>query len=252
MIALKELVQFTDSYLESHLIEDYCPNGLQIEGKSNISKLGTAVSASLQTIEQAVEQELDALIVHHGLFWKGDPYPITGSKLKKIELLLRNEISLIGYHLPLDVHPTIGNNWKAAQDLGWKQLTGFGKLIGPQFLGVKGCFDPIPTQEFRKNLENYYQHTAHVALGSKQLVTSAALISGGAHWEIREAVKAGVDCFITGSFDEPIWHIAQEENIHFFALGHSNTETIGPKTLGKLLESQFHIPCPFLDLPNPF
>lgn len=250
-ITLQAFCQALDEWMQVESYKDYGPNGLQVEGVSGIRKVATGVSASLATIEAAVEAGVQALVVHHGMFWKKDDYCITGSKAKKIELLIKNGISLFGYHLPLDAHREFGNNWRAAHDLGWDDLEPFGYFDGME-IGVTGTFSPMTVDAFRAQLESYYAHTAHCALGGKPEIRSAALVSGGAHWSIKDAVKAGVDCFITGSFDEPIWHIAQEEGIHFFALGHSATERVGPRALGEEIQHSLGIETVFLDQANPF
>jgi dinuclear metal center YbgI/SA1388 family protein len=251
MITLEELFQHLELFLPSQGISDACPNGLQVEGKPKISKIVVAVSASLAAIKEAVSRKADALIVHHGIFWNKDSFPILGPKKEKLSLLLGNEISLFAYHLPLDAHPDVGNNWKAALDLGWRNLQPFGFFNGTA-IGVKGTFPSIEVESFTKTLEKYYGHNAFVALGGKKRVESAALISGGAHRSIEEAAKEGADCFITGSFDEPIWDIAFERKINFFALGHYATERIGAIALCESLKKRFSIPCEFIDLHNPF
>lgn len=251
MITLQELCRHLDNILQPELYSDFCTNGLQVEGNSNIVTMATAVSASLATIELAVQAGVQVLIVHHGLFWNRDSYQILGSKREKLRLLLAHNISLIAYHLPLDAHQLYGNNWKAAQDLGWKDLRPFG-MSQRMAIGVAGDFEPMSSQQFLEQLEHYYGHTAHTALGGKAMVSSAALISGGAHKHIMDAAAEEIDCFVTGSFDEPVWHQAFEEKINFFALGHSNTEKIGPKALAAHLESHFGRPCRFLDIENPF
>lgn len=251
MITLQELRSYLNNFLQVNLFSDLCPNGLQVEGRPEISKLATAVSASLATIEAAVEAKIDALIVHHGLFWNKDSYVIEGVKQKKLKLLLENGISLFAYHAPLDAHRECGNNWKAAVELGWRDLEPFG-LYNGLHIGVKGSFDLCSRAAFMKQLEAYYDHPALAAMGGKEEVQTAALISGGAYRSISEAATAGVDCFITGNHDEPAWHDAMEKKINFFALGHSNTERIGPRSLGHHLQKQLGIPCQFLDLPNPF
>jgi len=251
MITLQELCCYLEDLLKVSSFSDYCPNGLQVEGKGKIKKVATAVSASLSTIEAAIEVGVQALIVHHGLFWNKDSYVIQGSKREKIRLLLKHDISLLAYHLPLDAHQEFGNNWKAAQELGWKDLEPFGDYNGTS-IGVKGKILPQTRKEFMDNLESYYCHPAHCALGGKEIVSTAALISGGSHKSIIEAANEGVDCFVTGSFDEPVWHQAAEEKINFFAMGHSNTEKIGPRALGLHLEKHFGVHCSFLDIENPF
>lgn len=251
MITLQELCQYLEELLQPSLFSDGCPNGLQVEGRTEIKSIATAVTASLATIEAAIEAGVDVLIVHHGLFWNRDSYVITGTKRKKIDLLLKNNISLFSYHLPLDAHRDYGNNWRAAIELGWENLEPFGRF-GNTSIGVKGTFKPMSRSAFTEKLENYYHHTAHVALGGKQEVSSGALISGGAYRNILEAASEGLDCFITGNFDEPAWHMAFEEKVNFFAMGHSNTEKIGPRALGNHLMERFGISCKFLDVENPF
>lgn len=246
MITLQDISLYLHNLLSPGEFTDYCPNGIQVEGKQQIKRICFAVSASLQTIEEAVKRKADVLIVHHGIFWNKDPLPIVGTKRDKLQLLLKNEISLLAYHLPLDAHPRVGNNWKAAFDLGLDQLELFDSI------GVQGKMAPMSVDEFRKKLEAYYGHVAHVALGGKETVSSAAIISGSAHRQIERAVDAGVDCFITGSFDEPIWDIAHERKINFFALGHYSTERVGGFALMADLQKQFKIPCEFIDLFNPF
>lgn len=251
MITLQELCSYLDQLLQPGLYPDHCPNGLQVEGKKEIARMATAVTASLATIEAAIDMNADALIVHHGLFWNRDSYVISGTKRKKLELLLNKGVSLIAYHLPLDANKEVGNNWRAAKELGWRELEPFGIYNGTA-IGVKGVFDVQSRDEFAKGLEVYYGHQAHAAPGGRQLVKSAALISGGAHKSLVEAAESGVDCFVTGSFDEPAWHQAYEEGVNFFALGHSNTERVGPRSLALQLEERFGLPVAFVDVENPF
>ncbi|SRR5581483_5816359 len=246
MITLQDLSLFLQDLLSPEQFADYCPNGIQVEGKKHIKHLCFAVSASLAVINEAVKKGADVLITHHGIFWNKDSYAITGVKRDKIELLLKHGISLLSYHLPLDAHSRLGNNWKAAMDLGFSDLQPF------QTIGVKGICESMSIDAFRKKLETYYGRTAHVALGGKKEVTSAALISGGAHRNIVQAADVGVDCYITGSFDEPVWDIAHERKINFFALGHYSTEKVGILALMEEIQKQFGIPCEFVDLFNPF
>lgn len=246
MITLQALSLHLEELMRSARFSDGCPNGVQVEGKAEIRKIVCAVSASLEAIKQAVALQADALLVHHGLFWNREPLSICNAKRDKLKLLLSNEISLIAYHLPLDAHVELGNNWKAAKELGWQDLEPFNEI------GVKGRFNPVPVQRFRSQIEEYYGHAAHVALGGKDLIGSAGLISGGAHREIAHAANSNLDAYLTGSFDEPVWDIAFERKIHFFALGHYATEKVGIAALGQHIETSFRIPCPFIELKNPF
>jgi len=251
MITLQDLSLYLNDLLQVNRLNDFCINGLQVEGKTPITKVATAVSASLDTIENAVKLGAQALVVHHGLFWNQDSHALVGVKLKKIKLLLDHGISLFGYHLPLDMHQEVGNNWKAARDLGWKDLEPFGEFNGIK-IGVKGTFSSRPRETFVAELEQYYGSRCHLAPGGKDSVQSAALISGGAYKSLSEAVANGVDCFITGNFDEPAWNVAFEEKINFLALGHTATEKVGPKALASAIGQHFGIECQFIDTANPF
>lgn len=251
MTTLRELNTYLDVSMQCKLVADYCPNGIQVEGRGEIKRLATAVSASLETIQAAVDWKADALIVHHGLFWQGDSYVVAGSKREKLQLLLQNGISLLAYHLPLDMNVEYGNNWKAAQDMGWTGLQSFGFSKGIA-IGVQGKIQECSREDFKKQLEKYYQHSAQVAFGGKETVQTAALISGGAYRNISDAIAADVDCFITGNFDEPAWGLAHEGGINFYAMGHSATERVGPQALGEHLRKQFDIEYKFIDTPNPF
>lgn len=251
MITLQDLSSYLETLLSPSNFVDGCPNGLQVEGKREIRKMACAVSASLAVIRAAAAMKADLLLVHHGLFWNKEPLPILSSKRDKLALLLGEGISLMAFHLPLDAHEGLGNNWKAARDLGWNHLEPFG-FIGKVAIGVKGRFSPRSVEEFQKELESYYGHVAHKALGGKEKVSTAALISGGAHREIGAVADQQLDCYITGSFDEPVWDIAHERSVNFFALGHYATEKVGIRALGQALQEHFKIPCEFIDRENPF
>jgi dinuclear metal center YbgI/SA1388 family protein len=252
MLHLHELCLFLDNELQPHKFKDFAPNGLQVEGSSEISKIATAVSSGLDTIEKAAEAQVQALIVHHGLFWKNQCYLPKNVLRKKLELLFRSNMSLIAYHLPLDANEDVGNNWEAARQLGWSQLKAFPEHEN-HALGVKGTIDPIFPEEFQKELETFYNQKAHVAPGNKTKIERVALISGGAHWQLQEAIDEGLDAFVTGSFDEPIWNLARESGVYFYALGHHATERIGVQTLGTSIKNHFsNVEVEFIDSDNPF
>lgn len=251
MIRLQALCEDLKHTLEPDVFRDVCPNGLQVEGSPQVRTFAASVSSSLAVIKQAVALGVDLLLVHHGIFWNKDSLPIVGVKKEKIALLLQHNISLVAYHLPLDAHALYGNNYRAAQLLGWQEIEPFFKLDG-QFIGVKGRVPKLSAPLFQKQLENFYDHPAHAVLAGPPVIETAALISGGAHRSIDCAIAEGLDCFITGSFDEPTWHQAHEGKIHFFAMGHSATEKIGPFSLGEYLHSRFHLPWQWIEEKNPF
>lgn len=250
-INIDKLTLFLNQLLPINGITDYCPNGLQVEGKTAIKKIGTAVSASVATIEAALEENVDALIVHHGIFWQRESAVIQGTKRKKLSLLLTHGLSLYAYHLPLDIHPIVGNNWKAARDLGWKNLSPFGYVNGIP-IGVKGEVDQCSREEFLTKVESYYRHPATCAWGGSGQIQQVALVSGGGYRCIEEAAENNIDAFITGSFDEPAWHLAFEERVDFLALGHAATERVGPIALADYIEKQLSIQSCFIDIENPF
>ena len=250
-INLKELSHYLNTLLPSKGVTDPSINGLQVEGKASVQNIATAVSASLATLEAVVQKGIDALIVHHGLFWQRESYIIQGTKRKKLHLLLQHGISLYAYHLPLDMHPQVGNNWKAAKDLGWLDLQPFAYWDQVP-IGVKGKIVPCSQEEFKKKLETYYQHSATCAWGGPSEIQTVALVSGGAYKTLLEAAQEGIDAYITGSFDEPAWYQAWEERINFYALGHAATERIGPMALAEHLKHALNLPCQFIDIANPF
>lgn len=247
-----DLLSFLNDLLSPQLFSDYCPNGLQVgDLNSSVSKIAVAVSADLATIQEAARLKANVLVVHHGLFWKGMPYPITGMLHTRMQQLIRNHIHLFAYHLPLDAHETLGNNWKVALDLQWENLQPFGSSL--PYIGVQGTFSPLPIEEFISILSKYYNTPIKAqALGGPKSISSAAILSGGAYKELPQAIKNNIPCFITGNFDEPAWSIAWENQTHFLAFGHTATEKVGPQALADYLENQLHIPTMFIDTSNPF
>lgn len=248
---LKTFSQYLAEVLQPERFQDVCINGLQVEGRQSVRSIATSVTASLQSIKRAVRLGVDTLIVHHGLFLKNKEVTITNALKEKLSLLLEHKINLIAYHLPLDAHQELGNNWGAAKFLGWSDLEPFAAHFGVM-IGVKGSVEPLPREKFKKKIEEFYGHPAIAALGGPKIIKRCALVSGGAHKLIDDAVKADVDCFITGSFDEPVWHTAFEEKINFMALGHAATERIGVQLLGMHLADHFSLAHTFINDNNPF
>jgi dinuclear metal center YbgI/SA1388 family protein len=248
---LKTFLHYTDTILQPSLFGDVCINGLQVEGNKKIQHLAVAVSASLYTIKRAKSLKADALLVHHGLFLKGRDVVLGGSLKEMLAILLEGDISLFAYHLPLDAHQELGNNWPAAKMLGMSDLEPFGTYQNTK-IGVKGTLPPTPREQFKKLLEKFYGHPAQTVFGGKKIIRSCALISGGAHKSISEAVQDEVDCLVTGTTDEPIWHIAHQDKINFFALGHAATENLGVRLLGEHLAERFGLKVSYIHENNPF
>lgn len=249
---VKNLLVYLEDLLAAILFKDYCPNGLQVgDEEALVYRIAFGVTADLETIEKAIAYKADVLITHHGILWHADSLPIVRRKKVRIEKLLQSKMALISYHLPLDAHCEIGNNWKVAKDLNWSNLQVFGSktLLG----GVGGDFTPMAIEDFEELLTKYYgAHPIGKALGGKAIVSNAALISGGGYREIDLAAKLGYDCFITGNYDEPAWSIAMEEKINFFAYGHTVTERVGIMALAKNVQEQFNVECKVLLSSNLF
>ena len=247
---LQELTQHLDTFINPYRMEDTAINGIQVANTGPITKIATAVTASLETLTKAAATGVNVLIVHHGIFSKNDPYPLSGVKYRKIKVLLDHNIALLCYHLPLDAHQEIGNNWKAARDLGLKDLKPFAEYFKVP-IGVIGTMQPIPFVEFKKNIEEYYGRSA-TSVQVKDTIASVAIVSGAGEKWIKDAARVGADCFISGRVDEPVWDNAHEEHISFLGLGHYATETVGPKALAKHLQETFALPSIFIKTENPF
>lgn len=252
MNSLQELVAYLDHYLECSRFRDFCHNGLQVEGKEQVRRIATAVTATSVSIQAAIDWGADVLLVHHGLFWEKGPLQVRGPLRHKLTLLLEHGVSLLAYHLPLDAHPAVGNNWVAARELGLQDLQPFGEYNG-MFIGVSGVIPGgLKVNEWVPRVESYYQQAGRTALFGPDPIQSVGIISGGAHREFVQAVEKGLDCYITGTGDEPNQNMAAEERRHFMALGHAATERIGVRALADLLRSHGGFETAFLRDDNPF
>lgn len=251
MVQLREITGYCDDLLEADRFRDYCPNGLQVEGSGQVNKIVTGVTASQALIDAAIEAEADALLVHHGYFWKGEDARVVGIKKQRIASLLDAGISLVAYHLPLDAHPVYGNNVQLAQVLdisvegrlqeGADPAIGlYGRLSSP--MSGKALAQHIAGSLGREPL-----HVDNMA----QEVSTVAWCTGAAQGYIEQAIELGVDAYITGEVSEPTVHIARETGIHFYAAGHHATERYGVKALGEHLAANFGIEQQFIDIDNP-
>lgn len=249
-ISLAALVRYLDTLLDPTKLDENALNGIQVSHEGAITSVATAVSASLEAIEKAAALGVQALIVHHGIFKKNEIQAISGIQYRKIKMLMDHNIALLCYHLPLDAHQVVGNNWKAARDLGLQELTPFAEFSRVP-IGVIGSLPSQRFDEFKQKVETYYGRPA-AAVKVKDPVSRVAIVSGGAERFIKVAASLGADCFITGRVDEPVWDWAHEDGISFLGLGHYATETVGPKALANYLQDVFQIPCSFIHTANPF
>lgn len=249
-VALTTLVAECDRFLNVAKIADYCPNGLQVEGRSQVRRIVSGVSASQALLDAAIEAQADAVLVHHGYFWKNEDARIVGMKQRRLKTLLNNDISLLAYHLPLDVHPQVGNNAQLARVL---DLLVEGPLEpdNAKSVGLVGSLrTPISPVEFQRRI---YQALGRepLLIDGQRSIQRIAWCTGGAQGYIEQAVAAGVDAYLTGEISEPTVHIARENGLSFFAAGHHATERYGVQALGDYLAAQFGIEHRYIDCPNP-
>lgn len=249
-IALTTLVAETQRYLNAGSISDYCPNGLQVEGRPNVQRIVSGVTASQALIDAAIEAEADVLLVHHGYFWKGEDPCVTGMKQRRLKALLHHDISLLAYHLPLDVHPDVGNNVQLAAQLG---ITVEGPLDPDNLrtVGLVGSLDePVSARDFARHVQQVLGREPLLVEGP-QMIRRVGWCTGGGQGYIDQAVAAGVDLYLTGEASEQTFHSAQENAISFIAAGHHATERYGVQALGDYLAKRFAIDHVFIDCPNP-
>lgn len=249
-VALTTLVEEADRFLNSARISDYCPNGLQVEGRPQVQRIVSGVTASQALLDAAVDAGADVVLVHHGYFWKNEDQRVVGIKQRRLKTLLCNDISLLAYHLPLDVHPEVGNNVQLARVLG---LTVEGPLEpdNPRSVGLVGSLEtPLSPVDFMERIRTSLVREPLMVEGP-DLIRRIAWCTGGAQGYIDQAVAAGVDAYLTGEVSEPTVHIARENGMSFFAAGHHATERYGVQALGDYLAKRFAIEHIFIDCPNP-
>ncbi|PVZ16094.1 MULTISPECIES: Nif3-like dinuclear metal center hexameric protein [unclassified Pseudomonas] len=249
-VALDTLVQEADRYLNAASIQDYCPNGLQVEGRPQVMRIVSGVTASQALVDAAIEARADLLLVHHGYFWKGENPCITGMKQRRLKALLRHDISLLAYHLPLDVHPEVGNNAQLALHLGI-EVEGPLDPANPRVVGLAGALpEPVSAQEFAARVERVLGR-APLLVEGKRAVQRIGWCSGGGQGYIDQAIAAGVDLYLTGEASEQTYHSARENGVSFIAAGHHATERYGVQALGEYLARRFAVEHVFIDCPNP-
>ena len=241
-------------YFNKQYFEDYAPNGLQIEGKSEIKRLAFAVSATQDSIKKAIDWGAQGLVVHHGIFWKYQgPRTVTGAWGERLKLCVKNDLNLFAYHLPLDAHSEFGNAVALAHHLGMKNLAPFA-LYKKQPMGAKGILNhPLPAKDLKAKLEQVLNHPVIIATPDEnKIIKSIGIITGGANNDWVKAMEDGLDAYLTGEISEYNWHDAKEAGIHFFAGGHHATEKFGIIALMEKLKNDYPvIEVQYFDSLNP-
>lgn len=251
MITSKDLSSYLQDFLNCNRYNDYAPNGLQVEGIETINRIYTAVTASDDVISQAVKGKADALLVHHGYFWRGENPVITGMKRQRISKLLNHNINLFAYHLPLDCHVELGNNACLAKLMHLNSIQ-MHKVGNTENLLWSGLLSkPMSSSLFTNFLEKLFgRKPLHIA-GNDKTITSIAWCSGAAQDYIEDASKLGVDAYISGEISERTYYQAHELGIQYFSCGHHATERYGIQSLGQYLASYFELEHEFIDSENP-
>ena len=246
MINRTELVTYCNQYLQTELFQDYCPNGLQVEGCDTIVKIVSGVTASQELIDAAIERQADLLLVHHGFFWKGENPVLTGMKKRRLKSLLTHDINLLAYHLPLDAHKILGNNVLLADKLGLDVE----QFFAGNEIALLGNIKPQSGAQFKQHIARVLdREPLHVEVD--RTISKVALCTGAAQSYIEQAIAVGADAFVSGEISENTWHIARENNIHYFSAGHHATERYGVQALGEHLASHFALQHEFVDILNP-
>lgn len=248
VVGRADLEQFFTDVLNPDAFSDYCPNGLQVQGKSEIRKLVSGVTASANLIDRAAAAGADAILVHHGYFWRGEDPRLVGMKGERVARLFQNQLSLFGFHLPLDAHEELGNNVQLALQMGW---TVNGRNAGNDlvFYGVPQT--PLSVQELASEMQTRLGQQPVVVGDTDKPIKRIAWCTGGAQDFLEVAVAMNVDAYVSGEISERTTHIARESGIAYFAAGHHATERFGVQALGAAAARQFGIEHEFIDDPNP-
>lgn len=245
---LKALSAHLDELLEPTRFKDYCPNGLQVEGRTEVTRVLCGVTACQALLEHAVDGRFDAIFVHHGYFWRGEDGRVTGIRKRRLATLLANDISLLAYHLPLDAHPELGNNAQLGALAGW---VGEGRF-GDQCLGWIGR--PLAEQSASRlagELEACLNRRPMLIGDPDRVVRRVAWCTGGAQSYFDEAIEAGADLFVSGEVSEQTAHLARESGVPYIAAGHHATERYGARAISAYLGEHLGLEAKFVDIDNP-
>ncbi len=248
---LAELQTYLDSLLAAPQLRDYCPNGLQVEGRASVRRVLCGVTASQALLDRAVAGNYDAIIVHHGYFWRGEDGRITGIRKNRLATLLRADISLFAYHLPLDVHPELGNNAQFGKLMGW---TGEGHFA-EQDLGWIGrpaaTEDSVTAARIVRSLSARLGREPLLVGDGERPVRRIAWCTGGAQGYFEQAIAAGADLYVSGEISEQTVHLARESGVPYAAAGHHASERYGVHALARRLAESFDLETGFADIDNP-
>lgn len=243
-----EVSRVLDGWMEPGRFRDYCPNGLQVEGRDEIRSVVSGVTASLALIEAALEADADAILVHHGLFWKGEDLRVVGPKKRRLELLLKHDINLYAYHLPLDAHAELGNNAQLARQLGF---TATGRFAD-QDIGFSGeLAETMTAGALAAQVSQRLGRQALLVGDAARAVRKVAWCTGGAQGYFGDAIAAGCDLYLSGEISEQTTHLARESGVPYLACGHHATERYGVQALGQKLAQAAGVTHRFIDIDNP-
>ena len=243
-----ELESYLNQLLDISRFRDYCPNGLQVEGRNEIYTVISGVTASLDFLHAAAAAKADAVLVHHGYFWRGENERLTGIKRRRIALLIAHEINLFAYHLPLDIHQELGNNVQLGRELGFIETNRFGE----QDIVAQGKLkQPITLGNLGTNLSQKLSREPMIIGDINKPIHHVAWCTGAAQSYFDEAICLGVDAFITGEISEQTVHAARESGVAFIAAGHHATERYGIQALGEHIAQKFDVTHQFIDIDNP-
>ena len=246
-----QLAHRLNELLKINEFQDYCPNGLQVDGGQPIQHIVTGVTASEALIEQAIAHNAQAILVHHGYFWKGEPAPLIGMKGKRIRLLMQHGISLLAYHLPLDAHPQLGNNAQLALALGWSDLSPLYPNEKHPIGNIVDLAAPMSIATLTNKLSTTLSRPPLHLSGGNQVISRIGLCTGGAQDMIEQAAQMGCQAYISGEVSERTTHIARELGIEYFACGHHATERGGVLALGNYVKENLALTVDFVDIDNP-
>lgn len=252
MATRDEIIDFCDTLLAIDSFTDYGPNGLQVPGAAEVTKVASGVSAHRELLQRAVDAGAQLVIAHHGLFWDFHPRALSPAMAERLRIALTHELSVAGYHLPLDAHREIGNNVLVARALGFEPADEpFGVVKGAPIGCVGTHAEGVPADELARRIrETTEREPLHFAFGSER-VHRIGVVTGAGSSEIHAAIELGLDALVTGEPAEHVMADAREGGIHFFGAGHYATETFGIKRLGELIAERFGVEHEFIEVPNP-